>query len=78
MFISSNDSLNIKLDLSSDEPRQYISNMTNNANDVNKTLKTNGVNNNIDGNKTNKANFNIQYIEISNEKELNKILARFY
>ena len=72
MFISSNDSLNIKLDLSSDEPRQYISNMTNNANDVNKTLKTNGVNNNIDGNKTNKANFNIQYIEISNEKELIK------
>lgn len=80
MFISSNDSLNIKLDLSSDEPRQYISNMgnmANNANDVNKTIKTNGVNNNIEDNKTNMANFNIQYIEVSNEKELNKILADF-
>lgn len=50
LFISSNDSLKLKLDLSQEEPKQYI---------------------------CNEVKYNIKYVEINNETELNEVSLQF-
>lgn len=50
LFISSNESLKLKLDLSQEEPKQYV---------------------------CNKVKYNIKYVEINNETELNEVSLQF-